>query len=93
MGFAYTSGSICAVVMGVIFMFDAIVGLSILHQIFSNVDFEDEINDQPYANMLDDTENKEKKYNDRIPEQIRENELGEKMFSKGWKFNMFNGTQ
>jgi|TARA_B110000977_G_C10669647_1_gene335142 hypothetical protein len=43
--------------------------------------------------MLDDTENKEKKYNDRLPEQIRENELGEKMFSKGWKFNMFNGTQ
>jgi hypothetical protein len=31
MGFAYASGSICAVVMGVIFMFDAIVGLSILH--------------------------------------------------------------
>jgi hypothetical protein len=31
MGFAYGSGSIYALVMGVIFMFDAIVGLSILN--------------------------------------------------------------
>ena len=93
MGFAYAAGSICALVMGVIFTFDAIFGLSILHQIFSSEDFEDELNDQPYATILDDAENKEKKYNERLPEQIRENEFGQKMFSNGWKFNMFNATQ
>lgn len=30
-GFAYASGSICALVMGVIYMFDAVMGLAILH--------------------------------------------------------------
>jgi len=43
--------------------------------------------------MLGDAENKEKKYNERLPENIRDNEYGQKMFSKGWKFNMFNATQ
>jgi len=43
--------------------------------------------------MMGDSENKEKKYNERLPENIRDNELGQKMFSKGWKFNMFNASQ
>lgn len=66
MGFAYASGSLCALVMGVVFVFDACVGISILHQIFSTIEYEDESNDMPYA-PLTDVNGKEKKYNDRIP--------------------------
>lgn len=31
-----------------------------------------------------------KKYNDRLPSMLKSNELSEKMFSKGWKFDLFN---
>ena len=54
MGFAYGSGSICALAMGIVFLFDAIVGLSILHQIFSSIEYEDESNDMPYAPLYED---------------------------------------
>jgi hypothetical protein len=31
-----------------------------------------------------------KNFNDRIPEVLKEGELSRKMFTYGWKFNMFN---
>lgn len=31
-----------------------------------------------------------KKYNDRLPSILKQNELSMKMFNKGWKFDLFN---
>jgi hypothetical protein len=33
----------------------------------------------------------EQKYNERLPSILKSNELSEKMFNKGWKFDQFNG--
>lgn len=39
----------------------------------------------------DDKEVKEEtEYNNRLPEFVSENETSKKLFTKGWKFNMFN---
>lgn len=42
-------------------------------------------------NVGEETEHA-KKYNDRVPSMLKSNELSEKMFSKGWKFDLFNMT-
>lgn len=33
-----------------------------------------------------------KKYNDRLPEVLKKGDVAQKMFSKGWKFDLFNVT-
>jgi hypothetical protein len=42
-------------------------------------------------NFLDEQiEEEKKKYNDRLPTILKKNELSQKMFNKGWKFDLFN---
>lgn len=54
------------------------------------VEFEDESSGQAYAPLND--ENLPKKYNNRLPATVLKTQVGSKMFSYGWKFNMFNET-
>lgn len=67
---------------------NAITGCQILSEVFAKQTDGNVI----VENFLDDQEEEEtpKSYNDRMPQILKENELSEKVFNKGWKFNLFN---
>ena len=45
-----------------------------------------------YAPLKDDGKY-QKMFNDRVPDSVKNTEIGRKMFTKGWKFNMFNDNK
>jgi hypothetical protein len=66
---------------------NAAVGVHILYQVYgqqsnNSVIVENFLDDQPEAEV--------KIYNCRLPQVLQQNELSAKMFSKGWKFDLFN---
>ena len=74
-----------------IYTLDAIFGLMILKQVFTFEKVEYEIdNEQAYAPLNDEYSNVPKRYNSRLPETFTRSKIGKRMFSWGWKFNMFN---
>lgn len=71
---------------------DAILGASILKQVFENgkVEFESESREQVHVPLSEEINSKAKNFNNRLPKVVMENEMGRKMFYRGWKFDMFN---
>jgi hypothetical protein len=74
--------SLFALVLG----FNALVGVQILTNVFGNKN-----NLTVVENFLEEqTDKHAKSYNDRLPSILKTNELSDKMFNKGWKFDLFN---
>ena len=69
---------------------DAMIGYSVLYKLFraqrSNVEILEEFltEDQKQGRKYT------KKYNDRVPKILKSNQLLQKLFTKGWKFDLFN---
>lgn len=91
LAFAISQAQPLFYLMFAIIAIDAILGATILKQVFEDqrVDLECESTDLAYAPVLNETSG-QKKYNNRLPEVVMDNEIGQKMFYRGWKFNMFN---
>jgi hypothetical protein len=68
------------------FAYDAAVGFYILKTLFSkNIE-------QREADLIEEVNKTatEKEFNDRLPNVLKNGEVAQKMFTKGWKFDMFN---
>lgn len=76
-----------------IYGLDAIFGMLIIKQVFTNekVEYESDNEEQAYA-PLKDVKEVSRKYNNRLPEFVTKSNTGKRMFTWGWKFNMFNET-
>ena len=66
------------------FVFDAVYGLWVVKQVFSKT--EEMIGDD----LLTEKQEETKKYNDRLPQILKQTTLSKKVFTKGWKFDLFN---
>jgi hypothetical protein len=62
------------------FVMDAVYGLWILSTIFSK---------EEDSGLLEEKQVK-KQYNDRVPTILSQTKMTKKVFTKGWKFNLFN---
>ena len=89
--FALTQGQPIFIALGAVIATDAILGATILKKVFDSqkVNFENESIEQAYA-PLSNEKKTDKSFNNRLPHIVIENEIGQKMFYRGWKFNMFN---
>lgn len=65
------------------FAIDAAYGVYILKNVFSK---EESLGDD----LLDEKGNTKKEFNNRVPEVFTQTKMSEKVFTKGWKFNLFN---
>jgi len=88
--FALSQGQPVFYAMSAVIAVDAFLGATILKQVFDDqkVDFENESSEQAFAPLSN--EKKTKSFNNRLPNIVMENEMGQQMFYRGWKFNMFN---
>ena len=69
------------------FIMDAALGLNILHVIFG----QDQNEPVCYDDLLENPDQEaSKEFNDRLPEILKNGQMTQKMFTKGWKFDMFN---
>jgi hypothetical protein len=65
------------------FVLDAIYGVQILREVFSKEEAHGD-------DLLDERETESKQYNDRVPQVLTQSKISKKVFTKGWKFNLFN---
>ena len=68
---------------------NALMGMNILHNLF----FKRSRHSVVIEGLIEKTEEEdcsEKEYNNRLPKILESNELTTKMFSEGWKFDLFN---
>ena len=65
------------------FVLDAIYGVQILREVFSKEEAHGD-------DLLDKRETESKQYNDRVPQVLTQSKISKKVFTKGWKFNLFN---
>ena len=65
------------------FVLDAIYGVQILREVFSKKEAHGD-------DLLDERETESKQYNDRVPQVLTQSKISKKVFTKGWKFNLFN---
>ena len=68
---------------------NSLMGLNILHNLF----FKRSRHSVVIEGLIEKTEEEdysEKEYNNRLPKILESNELTTKMFSEGWKFDLFN---
>lgn len=79
--------SVVLFAMAVPFLMDAALGINILRVIFGQ-----ETNEPVcYDDLLENPDQEaSKEFNDRLPEILKKGKVAEKMFTKGWKFDMFN---
>ena len=70
------------------FVIDGVLGLNILYIIFG----QDQNEPICYDDLLEENPDSEasKEFNDRLPEILKNGKMAKKMFTKGWKFDMFN---
>ena len=68
------------------FVLDAMYGVQILREVFSK---EEALGDD----LLNERETENKEYNDRVPQVLTQSKISLKVFTKGWKFNLFNEQQ
>lgn len=69
--------------MAVPFVVDALYGIYVLRTIFSK-------DEQFGADLLTEKVVEEKQYNNRVPQILTQTSMSKKVFTKGWKFNLFN---
>lgn len=73
---------------GTLLLINSLMGLQILYKLFSkrssNQIVLENLVESPEAHLVS-----EKEYNNRLPRVLESNELTTKMFSEGWKFNLF----
>jgi hypothetical protein len=70
-------------------LINSLMGLNILSKLFGK----GSRNQIVIENLIESVEadnQEEKEYNNRVPSILESNELTTKMFSEGWKFNLFN---
>lgn len=72
--------------MAVPFVADAAFGLNILKAVFGQGQDESIC----YDDLLENNEPVSKEFNDRVPSILKKGKLSRKMFTQGWKFDMFN---
>jgi len=83
---AHATGEIFLTILAVLFTVDAICGLIVLAIVFDNNQEENSLFD-----CLDkEDKTKMRQFNDRVPELLQEDEVSQKLFTRGWKFNIFN---
>jgi hypothetical protein len=71
------------------FCLDALYGMFVLFRIFRGRDSFKETNlIESNSSQWKSVEGKN--FNNRLPQILTEGKVAEKMFTKGWKFNMFN---
>ena len=68
------------------FVVDAAFGLAILRATFGS----DQDESVCYDDLLENPERVSKEFNDRVPKILKKGNLSKKIFTKGWKFDMFN---
>jgi hypothetical protein len=74
----------------ILMFINAMIGMNLLKNIFGKTTR----NSVVVENLIESTEeqsNVETQYNNRMPRILESNELTTKMFSHGWKFDLFNG--
>jgi len=81
------------IVMGAfaaVMLINAFVGLEILSKLYNK----NTSNRIIVENMIDQEEEqvKDEEHNERLPSILRSNELLEKLFNYGWKFDLFNAS-
>lgn len=72
-----------------VLLINSLMGLNILSKLFGK----GSRNQIVIENLIESVEadnQEEKEYNNRLPSILESNELTTKMFSEGWKFNLFN---
>jgi len=68
------------------FVLDAMYGVQILREVFSKEEAHGD-------DLLNERETESKEYNDRVPQVLTQSKISQKVFTKGWKFNLFNEQQ
>jgi len=81
------------IVMGAfaaVMLINAFVGVEILSKLYNK----NTSNRIIVENMIDQEEEqvKDEEHNERLPSILRSNELLEKLFNNGWKFDLFNAS-
>ena len=75
---------------GIALLINALIGMNLLNNLYGK----GVRNSVVIESLIDSTEEKEsvadKEYNNRLPKILESNELTTKMFSEGWKFDLFN---
>lgn len=76
----------------VLMFINAMIGMNLLKNLFGKTTR----NSVVIENLIESTDteeqsNVETQYNNRMPRILESNELTTKMFSNGWKFDLFNG--
>jgi len=75
---------------GIVMLINAMIGMSLLNNLYGN----GVRNSVVVESLIEQTEEEEtvadKEYNNRLPLILESNELTTKMFSNGWKFDLFN---
>lgn len=81
------------VVMGLFafaLMMNACIGLNLLNKFYTKKNSNVVILDNLIESVEGDQTVVQQEYNERLPSILKSNELSEKMFNKGWKFDQFN---
>ena len=75
---------------GIVMLISAMIGMSLLNNLYGN----GVRNSVVVESLIEQTEEEEtvadKEYNNRLPLILESNELTTKIFSNGWKFDLFN---
>ena len=75
---------------GIVMLINAMIGMSLLNNLYGN----GVRNSVVVESLIEQTEEEEtvadKEYNNRLPLILESNELTTKIFSNGWKFDLFN---
>jgi hypothetical protein len=65
------------------FVLDAMFGVKVLREVFSKEEAHGD-------DLLNERETQSKEYNDRVPQVFTQSRISQKVFTSGWKFNLFN---
>ena len=75
---------------GIVMLINALIGMNLLNNLYGKG-----VRNSVVIESLIETKEEEesvadKQYNNRLPKVLESNELATKMFSEGWKFDLFN---